>query len=198
MILKPLNDRVIVKPLDADETTSGGIFLPDLAQEKSQRGRVIAVGPGRLLDSGERLSVVARANESAGDAVGAVRQRYEAFLSQLASGQKPESQFVHGLIDSVLRFAPSVVFLEDREQLRSILVYWGAYLQSLGEAFPDVDIDMPNRRPSKVYSKSSRGIKLKVAVGDEVLFGTYGASDIEMEGTEYKILRESDILAKII
>ncbi|HUG92197.1 MAG TPA: co-chaperone GroES [Planctomycetaceae bacterium] len=95
MKLKPLDDRVVVQPLEAEERTAGGIVLPDAAKEKPQRGKVLAVGPGRLLDSGERVAV-------------------------------------------------------------------------------------------------------SVAVGDEVLFGKYGGTDIEVEGEEVKILRESDVLAKIV
>lgn len=94
MTLKPLDDRVVVEPMEAEETTAGGIVLPDAAKEKPQRGKVVAVGPGRLLDSGER-------------------------------------------------------------------------------------------------------VKIGVVVGDEVLFGKYGGTEIEVEGQEVKILRESDILAKI-
>ncbi len=93
--LRPLDDRVVVEPLEAEEITSGGIVLPDSAKEKPQRGIVVAVGAGKLLDSGER-----------------------------------------------------------------------------GE--------------------------LSVAVGDEVIFGKYGGSDVEVDGREVKILRESDILAKIV
>ena len=92
--LRPLDDRVVVKPLEAEETTSGGIVLPDSAREKPQRGKVVAVGPGKLLDSGVRGT-------------------------------------------------------------------------------------------------------LSVAVGDEVIFGKYGGSEVEVEGVDYKILRESDILAKL-
>ena len=95
MPLKPLDDRVVVEPLDAEETTAGGIVLPDAAQEKQQRGKVIAVGPGRLLDSGERCAV-------------------------------------------------------------------------------------------------------SVKIGDEVLFGKYGGSEIEIDGKDVKVLRESDILAKVV
>ena len=93
--IKPLDDRVVVQPMDAEETTAGGIVLPDAAQEKPQRGTVVAVGPGKLLDSGER-----------------------------------------------------------------------------GE-------------PS-------------ITVGDEVIFGKYGGTEIEVDGVEVKILRESDILAKVV
>ena len=93
--IKPLDDRIVVQPMDAEETTAGGIVLPDAAQEKPQRGTVVAVGPGKLLDSGQR-----------------------------------------------------------------------------GE-------------PS-------------IAVGDEVIFGKYGGTEIEVEGVEVKILRESDILAKVV
>jgi chaperonin GroES len=93
--LRPLDDRVVVQPLDAEEITAGGIVLPDAAREKPQRGKVIAVGAGKLLDSGKR-----------------------------------------------------------------------------GE--------------------------LSVSVGDEVIFGKYGGSEVEVNGEDYKILRESDILAKVV
>lgn len=95
MKIKPLDDRVVVELVEAEETTAGGIVLPDSAKEKPQRGRVVAVGPGKLLDSGERCAV-------------------------------------------------------------------------------------------------------SVVVGDEVLFGKYGGTEIEVDGEEVKILRESDILAKIV
>ena len=52
--LAPLDDRVVVKRLEEEERTPGGIVLPDTAKEKPQKGEVVAVGPGRLLDSGER------------------------------------------------------------------------------------------------------------------------------------------------
>ncbi len=93
--IRPLDDRVVVKPIDAEQTTAGGIVLPDSAQEKPQRGTVVAVGPGRLLDNGQR-----------------------------------------------------------------------------GE--------------------------LSVAVKDEVIYGKYGGMDIEFNGNDVKILRESDILAKVV
>ena len=95
MKIRPLDDRVVVEPVEAEETTAGGIVLPDSAKEKPQRGVVVAVGPGRLLDSGQR-----------------------------------------------------------------------------GE--------------------------LSVAVGDEVIYGKYGGTDIEINGDDVKILRESDILAKVV
>lgn len=55
MKLKPLGDRVVVKPIEQEETTAGGIVLPDTAKEKPQRGEVLAVGTGKLLDNGERV-----------------------------------------------------------------------------------------------------------------------------------------------
>ena len=93
--LRPLDDRVCVQPEEAEETTAGGIVLPGSAQEKPQRGKVVAVGPGKLLDSGNR-----------------------------------------------------------------------------GE--------------------------LSVSIGDTVIYGRYGGSDVEVDGQEIKILRESDILAKLL
>jgi chaperonin GroES len=53
-VIKPLEDRVVVKPSTEEERTKGGIVLPDTAKERPQEGEVMAVGPGRLLDSGER------------------------------------------------------------------------------------------------------------------------------------------------
>ena len=93
--VRPLDDRVVVEVLEAEEKTAGGILLPDTAKQKPQRGRVLAVGPGKLRDSGERSEV-------------------------------------------------------------------------------------------------------SVTKGDEVLYGRYGGSDIELDGKEIKILRETDILAKIV
>ena len=95
MKLRPLDDRVVVEPQEAEEMTAGGIVLPDAAQKKPQRGKIVAVGPGRLLDSGVR-----------------------------------------------------------------------------GE--------------------------LSVAVGDEVIYGSYAGSDVEVDGQDVKVMRESDVLAKIV
>jgi chaperonin GroES len=55
MKIKPLDDRVVVEALAAEEKTKGGIVLPEAAKEKPQQGRVIAVGPGRLSKDGERI-----------------------------------------------------------------------------------------------------------------------------------------------
>ncbi len=55
--LKPLEDRVVVEPKEAESVTAGGIVLPDNAKEKQQRGTVIAVGPGKLLDDGTRAEL---------------------------------------------------------------------------------------------------------------------------------------------
>ena len=55
--LTPLGDRVVVKALEQEEKTRGGIVLPDTAKEKPQEGEVVAVGEGRTLDSGEKVSV---------------------------------------------------------------------------------------------------------------------------------------------
>jgi chaperonin GroES len=55
MNVKPLSDRVIVKALDAEEKTAGGIIIPDNAKEKPQKGEVVAVGPGKISDSGQKI-----------------------------------------------------------------------------------------------------------------------------------------------
>jgi chaperonin GroES len=93
--IRPLDDRVVVEPVAAEAKTAGGIVLPDSAQERPQRGKVVAVGPGKLLDNGSRA-------------------------------------------------------------------------------------------------------ELSVVVGDEVIYGKYGGTDIEVNGEDVKILRESDILAKVL
>jgi chaperonin GroES len=55
MPVKPLNDRVLVLRVESEETTAGGIIIPDAAKEKPQEGKVIAAGPGKLNDKGERV-----------------------------------------------------------------------------------------------------------------------------------------------
>ena len=63
MAVKPLDDRILVKQCQAEEITAGGIVLPDSAQEKPQRGTVVAMGPGKLLDSGERATIALAAGD---------------------------------------------------------------------------------------------------------------------------------------
>ena len=57
MNLKPLGDRVIVKPIIREEVTKGGIVLPDTAKEKPQEGEIVAVGPGKLGEDGRRIEM---------------------------------------------------------------------------------------------------------------------------------------------
>jgi chaperonin GroES len=64
MKLKPLADRVIVKQSEAEEKTKSGILLPDTAKEKPTKGKVVAVGPGKLDDKGKRMDVGVRAGET--------------------------------------------------------------------------------------------------------------------------------------
>lgn len=61
--IKPLGDKVIVKRVEAEETTAGGIVLPDTAREKPKRGIVLAVGNGRLLDDGSRSEMQLKKND---------------------------------------------------------------------------------------------------------------------------------------
>lgn len=53
MAIQPLADRILIEPLEAEEKTSGGIYIPDSAKEKPQKGKIVAVGPGRKNDAGE-------------------------------------------------------------------------------------------------------------------------------------------------
>jgi chaperonin GroES len=64
MKLRPLDDRVVVKPEEAEEKTAGGIVLPDTAKEKPLMGKVIAVGPGKMLDNGKRTEVAVKKNDT--------------------------------------------------------------------------------------------------------------------------------------
>ncbi len=57
MNLKPLDDRIIIKQSDAEDKSAGGILLPDSAQEKPQIGKIVATGPGKLLDDGKRAQM---------------------------------------------------------------------------------------------------------------------------------------------
>jgi chaperonin GroES len=55
--IKPLEDRIVVQPLEAEQTTASGLVIPDTAKEKPQEGKVVAVGPGRVDDNGNRVPV---------------------------------------------------------------------------------------------------------------------------------------------
>ncbi|MDX9757551.1 MAG: co-chaperone GroES [Bacteroidota bacterium] len=57
MNLKPLADRVIVRALEAEEKTAGGLYIPDTAKEKPQQGEIVAVGPGKIADDGKKISM---------------------------------------------------------------------------------------------------------------------------------------------
>ena len=55
--LEPLADRLVVRPIEKEEVTKGGIILPDTAKEKPQEGEVLAVGPGRISEDGDRIAM---------------------------------------------------------------------------------------------------------------------------------------------
>lgn len=57
MAIKPLADRIVIETLEAEKKTAGGIYIPDNAKEKPQKGKVVAVGPGRINDAGETLAL---------------------------------------------------------------------------------------------------------------------------------------------
>ena len=64
MKIRPLDDRILVKPLESEDKTPGGIVLPDTAKEKPQEGKVLAVGPGRLLDDGTRADLCVKVGDT--------------------------------------------------------------------------------------------------------------------------------------
>ena len=57
MNVKPLSDRIIIRPLEAEEKTAGGIIIPDNAKEKPQKGEVVAVGEGKIADNGQKIAM---------------------------------------------------------------------------------------------------------------------------------------------
>lgn len=63
MKLRPLDDRVVIKQLDAEEKTAGGIILPDAAKEKPQIGKIVVTGPGKLLEDGKRGKMSVKKND---------------------------------------------------------------------------------------------------------------------------------------
>lgn len=63
MRIRPLGDKIVIKVIEDTEQTSGGIFIPDSAKEKSQKGEVLAVGEGKTLDSGEKEQVAIKVGE---------------------------------------------------------------------------------------------------------------------------------------
>ncbi|GAB61102.1 MAG: co-chaperone GroES [Candidatus Jettenia sp.] len=58
--IKPLDDRVVIEPIEAEEKTQGGILLPDTAKEKPMRGKIVAVGEGRMLENGKRAELLVK------------------------------------------------------------------------------------------------------------------------------------------
>lgn len=63
MNIKPLADRVVIKPADAEETVQGGIIIPDTAKEKPQKGEIVAVGAGKASDSGEIVAMTVKVGD---------------------------------------------------------------------------------------------------------------------------------------
>jgi chaperonin GroES len=64
MVIRPLDDRVVIERMEAEERTPGGIVLPDTAKEKPQKGKVVAVGEGKLLESGKRSPLSVKKGDS--------------------------------------------------------------------------------------------------------------------------------------
>ena len=111
MKLKPLGDRLIVKAIEEEETTASGIVLPDTAKEKPQRGKVVAVGPGKLLDNGKRgeLSV------AVGDEV-----IYGKYSGQLRAGCYNQGRYAAVyLVCPVLYRGPGRLFRRTRHRYRA-------------------------------------------------------------------------------
>ena len=61
--IKPMSDRILIRPTEQEEMTQSGIFLPDTARERPQEGEIVAVGPGRYLNNGKRLEMELKAGD---------------------------------------------------------------------------------------------------------------------------------------
>ncbi len=59
-MIRPLDDRVVIEPMEAEEKTAGGILLPDTAKEKPMKGKIVAVGDGKMLESGKRAELLVK------------------------------------------------------------------------------------------------------------------------------------------
>lgn len=64
MAVKPLEDRILIKPIEAESVTDSGIYLPESAKERPVRGKVVATGPGKLLDNGKRAEMSVRKGDT--------------------------------------------------------------------------------------------------------------------------------------
>ncbi|MBN2031207.1 co-chaperone GroES [bacterium] len=64
MKIKPLEDRVVVKPAPPDEKVQGGIIIPDTAKEKPQKGEIVATGPGKVSDAGEKIPMTVKVGDT--------------------------------------------------------------------------------------------------------------------------------------
>ena len=64
MKVKPLSDRVVIEPLEAEDKTKGGIYLPETAKEKPQMGKVVAAGPGKVADSGQLVKLEVKVGDT--------------------------------------------------------------------------------------------------------------------------------------
>lgn len=64
MKIKPLEDRVVIKPAPPDEKVQGGIIIPDTAKEKPQKGEIIAIGPGKVSDAGEKIPMTVKVGDT--------------------------------------------------------------------------------------------------------------------------------------
>ena len=63
MKMKPLSDRVVIKPAEPDEKVQGGIIIPDTAKEKPQKGKIVAVGPGKVSDAGQTIALTVKVGD---------------------------------------------------------------------------------------------------------------------------------------
>lgn len=94
--LKPLGDRVLIEPAESEETTASGIVLPETAKEKPQKGTILAAGPGRMLDSGERAAMEVKVGDTVIYAKYAGTEYKDGTKTYLIAGEKDILAIVTG------------------------------------------------------------------------------------------------------
>ena len=86
-----------------------------------------------------------------------IQERHDALSQELADEGKIDTSIVHAFIGSALRSSKAIDYIHDRQKLRNILLYWAGYLTSLNEEWPDINIDLPSRKPKRILSKPESG-----------------------------------------
>ena len=177
--IKPLEDKIVVQASEAETTTASGIVIPDTAKEKPQEGKVLAVGPGRVNDTGTRDGGALSPQSHQGDS----RRESTSRTPQEGEGTPVASVSIKPLEDKI------VVQASEAETTTAS-----------GIVIPDTAKEKPQEGkvlavgPGRVDDNGNR-IPVDVSVGDVVIYSKYGGTEVKHNGEEYLILSARDVLA---